>query len=114
MSIRWSVLFPLAFVLACGGAAKETRTGPSPTSTSTTAAQAGDSNASTPSETPPPITKPAARDPAKARVAIFALSDFHGWLLPLEPKGFSKFYGGISNIAGFLSQKEHFDKSSSL
>jgi 2',3'-cyclic-nucleotide 2'-phosphodiesterase (5'-nucleotidase family) len=111
MSIRWSVLFPLALLVACGGAAKETRTGPSPTSTSTTTAAPTDSSGE--GSDVPAVAKQA-RDPSKARLSVFALSDFHGWLLPLEPKGFSKFYGGVANIGGFLSHRERFDKASSL
>lgn len=109
MSIRWSVLFPLAFILACGGAAKETRTGEAPTTTSTSAAARPEESTSA-----DPAAQTAARDPAKARIAIFALSDFHGWLLPLETKAQGKFYGGMANLAGFLAHKESFDKSTAL
>src|SRR5436853_3797534 len=42
---------------------------------------------------------PPKRDPATAHVTVVGLSDFHGWLSPLEPRGFTKFYGGIANIA---------------
>lgn len=67
-----------------------------------------------PAEPPPPPPPPAvetataasAGDPNEAVVKIVALSDFHGWLLPLEPRGFPRYYGGIANLAGMLDHKE--------
>jgi 2',3'-cyclic-nucleotide 2'-phosphodiesterase/3'-nucleotidase len=56
----------------------------------------------------------APRDPKTAHITVVGLSDFHGWLLPLEPKTFSKFYGGIANIGGMLEHKEKLDPSSSV
>lgn len=73
----------------------------------------------------PPQTEPAAkaagakpavpaRDEKTARIAVVALSDFHGWLLPLEPKGFNKYYGGIAYLGGLLAHKEKLHPSSSV
>ncbi|MFO0723627.1 MAG: bifunctional UDP-sugar hydrolase/5'-nucleotidase [Myxococcota bacterium] len=53
-----------------------------------------------------PVAAPV--DPV-AHVDVFAFSDFHGWLLPLEPKGFNKSYGGIAHIAAMLNGKEKLD-----
>ena len=47
---------------------------------------------------PPPAKVEKKRDPKTAEVAVVALSDFHGWLLPLEPKGYPRYYGGIANL----------------
>lgn len=53
---------------------------------------------------------PAPRDPTTARVAVIGFSDFHGWLLPLEPKDYNKYYGGVANIAAMLRNKERIDR----
>ncbi len=37
---------------------------------------------------------------------VVALSDFHGWLLPLEPRGFPRFHGGLANLAGMLVHRD--------
>jgi len=54
------------------------------------------------------------RDEETARIAVVALSDFHGWLLPLEPKGFNKYYGGIAYLGGQLAGAEKLDQKSSV
>jgi 2',3'-cyclic-nucleotide 2'-phosphodiesterase (5'-nucleotidase family) len=100
-------MFSLAFVAACGGAARETQPATSPTTTSTVASPEEVAGQSSADATPK-------RDPSKARVQVVALSDFHGWLLPLETKGLSKFYGGIANIAGFLEHKEKLNENDAL
>lgn len=51
---------------------------------------------------------------AEARIAVVAFSDFHGWLLPLEPKGFTKYYGGIANIDALLRGKEGLTPDNSI
>lgn len=102
-------MFSLAFVAACGGAARETQPSiPPDVSTSTTTSPGQNAAQGSADATQPK------RDPSKAHVQVVALSDFHGWLLPLETKGLSKFYGGIANIAGFLEHKEKLTKTSSL
>ena len=53
-------------------------------------------------------------DPKVARVAVIAIADFHGWLLPLEPKNFNKYYGGIANLAALLEHKEKLDPKNSI
>jgi 2',3'-cyclic-nucleotide 2'-phosphodiesterase (5'-nucleotidase family) len=58
--------------------------------------------------------KPAQAEGPTAHVELIAFSDFHGWLLPLEPKGFSKYYGGIAHIAAMISGKEKLDGSSAI
>jgi 2',3'-cyclic-nucleotide 2'-phosphodiesterase (5'-nucleotidase family) len=69
---------------------------------------------------PPPPAPPAAGAPPpqveekEALIQVVALSDFHGHLLPLEPKGFPRYYGGIANIAGMLEHKESLDPSKSI
>lgn len=55
-----------------------------------------------------------APDPKVAKIQVVALSDFHGWLLPLEPKDFARYYGGIANLAGMLDLKEKLRPESSL
>ncbi len=45
---------------------------------------------------------------------VFALSDFHGWLLPLEAKGYPRSFGGIAQIAGMLTHKEKLDPARAL
>lgn len=57
---------------------------------------------------------PAPVDPKTARVSVIAFSDFHGWLLPLEPKGYDKYYGGIAHIASLLEHKEHASAKNAL
>lgn len=49
-----------------------------------------------------------------AKVSVIAFSDFHGWLLPLEPKGFTKYYGGIANIDALLREKEGLTGQSAI
>lgn len=57
---------------------------------------------------------PAPSEGPVARVEVIAFSDFHGWLLPLEPKGFSKYYGGIAHIAAMIAGKEKLDGASAI
>lgn len=103
--------FSLALGLAaCGGPAKNAPGGAT-SGAATQAEPAGPGEAGEAGGAPP-----AARvsDPATARVQVFALSDFHGWLLPLEPRGFSKYYGGIANLAGQLVHKEKASSDTSI
>lgn len=71
---------------------------------------AGQQPADQPPPPPPPsvgtTTAAAAQVKSEPVVKIVALSDFHGWLLPLEPRGFPRYYGGIANLAGMLEHKE--------
>lgn len=39
------------------------------------------------------------------KVEIYALSDFHGWLLPRKTRSNPRFFGGIANIGGFLKHR---------
>ncbi|MBK6688527.1 MAG: bifunctional metallophosphatase/5'-nucleotidase [Deltaproteobacteria bacterium] len=72
--------------------------------------------AAAPAPAPAEPAAPAAPapDPKVAKIQVVALSDFHGWLLPLEPKDFSRYYGGIANLAGMLEQKEKLRPETSL
>ncbi len=54
------------------------------------------------------------RDPAKARIKVFALSDFHGHLYPLEPANYGKYFGGIAHIGGTMKARDHFHAKNSL
>jgi 5'-nucleotidase/UDP-sugar diphosphatase len=47
-----------------------------------------------------------APDPKTARIKVVGISDFHGWLRPLEPKRYTKFYGGIANIAAMIRGRD--------
>jgi 2',3'-cyclic-nucleotide 2'-phosphodiesterase (5'-nucleotidase family) len=87
------LLFTL-LVAACGAQQKTTEP-PPPTGQTETSTQAS-------LESKEPILK------------IVALSDFHGWLLPLESKEYPRYYGGIANFAGMLEHKEKIDPSSAL
>jgi 5'-nucleotidase/UDP-sugar diphosphatase len=49
-----------------------------------------------------------------ATVSVIAFSDFHGWLLPLEPKGFTKYYGGIANIEALIREKEQLTPATAI
>ena len=49
-----------------------------------------------------------------AHAKVIALSDFHGWLLPLEPKGYNKFFGGIAYLGGMLKGYEKLTPENSL
>jgi 5'-nucleotidase/UDP-sugar diphosphatase len=83
------------------------------------------------SATPPPAATPSTPSVATATVAaapalphlpegpelklsVVGFSDFHGWLVPLEPKGFTRFYGGLANIAAMLEHKERLDPRTSI
>jgi 2',3'-cyclic-nucleotide 2'-phosphodiesterase (5'-nucleotidase family) len=67
-----------------------------------------------PADPPPSASAAAPSDPKTAHVVVIGISDFHGWLSPLEPKGFGKFYGGIANIGAMLAHKEKLDPASSI
>ncbi len=58
--------------------------------------------------------KEPALPPNQTRIKVVGLSDFHGWLLPLEPSNFPKYYGGIANIAGMLKHKEQLTDKNAL
>lgn len=58
-------------------------------------------------ETPP-------SDPSVARIKVFALSDFHGHLYPLEPKSYDKYFGGIAHIGGTMRGRDRFHPKDSL
>ena len=55
---------------------------------------------------PMPAPKARTPDPKTAMVRVLAVSDFHGWLLPLEPKNYSRYFGGIANMGGMFRHKE--------
>ncbi|MCK6552274.1 bifunctional metallophosphatase/5'-nucleotidase [Myxococcota bacterium] len=102
-----------ALLGAACGSTKGAATGPdqdalkSATSTATAAASDAAKAASD-------ATKAATDDAKAARIQVFALSDFHGWLHPLEPRAFAKYYGGIANFGGQLRHKEKATPESSL
>ncbi|MEL6186604.1 MAG: hypothetical protein AAFU79_18450, partial [Myxococcota bacterium] len=43
---------------------------------------------------------------ATTTLEIFALSDFHGWLFPRTTRSNPRYFGGIANIAGFLTHRD--------
>ncbi|MBI4814648.1 MAG: bifunctional metallophosphatase/5'-nucleotidase [Deltaproteobacteria bacterium] len=64
---------------------------------------------------PPPPAAPVAPPPPQSTILkVVALSDFHGWLLPTEPKDYPKYQGGIANIGGLWSEVEKLDPNHSL
>ena len=89
------VLFALA-PLACGGASHQAPPPGSGTSTATVAA----------APAPAPAAPAPTRDPNTATVKVVAVSDFHGWLLPLEPNHYTRYFGGIANLAGTMEHRD--------
>lgn len=87
---------------ACGTSGA-TGSGPQGTSTSTSVAGA-----------PAAGTAGTAYTSSIATVSVIAFSDFHGWLLPLEPKGFTKYYGGIANIEALIREKERLTPATAI
>ena len=61
-----------------------------------------------------PVDKNSTDSSTVAHAKVVALSDFHGWLLPLEPKGYSKFFGGIAYLGGMLTGYEKLTDDNSL
>ncbi len=51
------------------------------------------------SERPAP---PPTEDPGPIELSVFALSDFHGWLLPRQLRSSPRFYGGIAHIGASM------------
>ena len=103
MAFRALSALSIFLLLACGGsnqAAVKTET-PLPI------AETGGTPSAEASATP-------AKDPTKAYVHVIALSDFHGWILPLEPRGFPRYYGGIANIAGMIEHREKLPREERL
>lgn len=100
-ALRPASIAPLAatLMLACG----TTQQGPGPgegsggTATSTPAAGGASGG---PAAAPP-------RDPNTALIKVVALSDFHGWLSPLEPNNYTRYFGGIANLAGMVVHRDH-------
>ncbi len=95
----------LSCLIACGSSQTSGDVAAPPVSTSTTSAAA---------PPPPAADAPPARDPKVAHVPVIALSDFHGWLLPLEPKGYPRYFGGVANLAGMLEHKEKLAKGDAI
>lgn len=63
--------------------------------------------ASAPPPDAPPASVPASAAARPAtEVKIFALSDFHGWLLPRTTRSNPRFYGGIANIAASIRHRD--------
>ncbi len=82
-----------------------------------TAVACGGPQKAGPPPPPPPPSQTLTATVAKAVepiLEIVGLSDFHGWLLPLEPREFPRYYGGIANIAGMLRHKEGLTATNSL
>lgn len=108
-----ATLTSIALLAAACGSTTKSATGPdqgalkSATSTAAAAETAADAATST-------DAAKAADDAKTARIQVFALSDFHGWLHPLEPRAFAKYYGGIANFGGQLKFKEKATAESSL
>jgi len=89
--LRSSVIALGAFALACG---TPTASAPPPGQTHTATV--------------------AAAPAADARIVVIGFSDFHGWLLPLEPPKFTKYYGGIAHIDALLKNKEKVTGQSAI
>lgn len=106
---RWYVLGGLCALVACG--APQTSGDPAAPGTGTSTVTAAPPPVAA---NPPPAKVAKKRDPKTAEVAVVALSDFHGWLLPLEPKGYPRYYGGIANLAGMLQHKEGLAKDTAV
>ncbi|MCB9652352.1 MAG: bifunctional metallophosphatase/5'-nucleotidase [Deltaproteobacteria bacterium] len=84
----------LALTLAaCGGAAQQAPAPGAGTVTATVAAAA---------PAPAPVAPPA----TDTVIKVVAVSDFHGWLLPLEPNHYTRYFGGIANLAGTLEHRD--------
>lgn len=96
---------PFLLVLATACATTPAADAPAPgdhTGSSTVAA-------AKPEPDPTPVS-----DPAVARIKVFALSDFHGHLYPLEPKNYDKYFGGIAHIGGTMTARDHLHPKNSL
>jgi 2',3'-cyclic-nucleotide 2'-phosphodiesterase/3'-nucleotidase len=104
--MKLRALAPWLLVLACGAPAKEAPKPPPPTSTES---KTSSTAASVQPETPAPPS-----DPTTAHIQVFGLSDFHGWLLPLESPNYPKYHGGIANIGGQLVHKEKMHPKTSV
>lgn len=94
-----------ALVLACASAT------PTPAATPNASAVTTATVAAAP---PPAPALPPLPEGPELKLSIVGFSDFHGWLVPLEPKGFTRFYGGLANIAAMLEHKERLDPRTSL
>lgn len=95
----------LSLLVACGASPRaEDSVAPAVTSTSSVAAPSATADA----------TSPDASKLATATVPVIALSDFHGWLLPLEPKGYPRYFGGVANLAGMLQHREKLAKGEAI
>lgn len=66
------------------------------------------------SSTSEPSNSDNAASSTVAQAKVIALSDFHGWLLPLEPKGYKKYFGGIAYLGGMLDSHEKLTPENSL
>lgn len=88
-----------SLLLACGSAQQGPAPGQSAGATQTS------TQAAAPAPSPAPEAAPA-KDPKTATVKVVALSDFHGWLSPLEPNNYSRYFGGIANLAGSLEHRD--------
>ena len=47
-------------------------------------------------------------------VSVIALSDFHGWLSPLKPRKYPRYFGGIENIAASLAGREKLNGTTAI
>lgn len=98
-----SLLPVLALAAACASSTSQGGSGPGDhTATGTVSAQ------------PQGGDRAPKSDPLVARIKVFALSDFHGHLYPLEPKSYDKYFGGIANIGGTMKARDHFHPDNSL
>ncbi len=95
----------LSCLIACGASPSSSDPAAPPVATSSVSAA--------PAPKPAANTAPAP-DPKTAYVPVIALSDFHGWLLPLEPKGYPRYFGGVANLAGMLQHKEKLAKGDAI
>jgi 2',3'-cyclic-nucleotide 2'-phosphodiesterase (5'-nucleotidase family) len=66
------------------------------------------------SEAKPSSPRSATKSSTIAHIKIIGISDFHGWLLPLEPKGYKKYFGGIANLGGTLTHLENISEENDI
>lgn len=105
-------LVPLAgaLLLACSSTSQGPAPGEQAGATSTSSLAAAQSAV----EAAPATPAAPAQDPNVATVKVVALSDFHGWLSPLEPNNYSRYFGGIANLAGTLAHRDHLNADNSI
>ncbi len=88
-----------ALLFACSSTSQGPAPGEGSGGTATSSIAAAANTAGAAASTP-------AKDPNTASIKVVALSDFHGWLSPLEPNNYTRYFGGIANLAGSLAHRD--------